>query len=283
MDVLFNIFSSRELALLIWIAAIIVIMSFNKELRHSMRGILKAFFARKIVIIISALTLYVILSIVVLRSCGLWNINLLKDTAFWFFGFAMVTFFSINKAKNLGYFLRITKEAFKWTILIEFLVNFYTFHLATELILLPVIVFIAVTQAYSEVDKKHEEVNRVLKNFLTIIGLCYFCYALFKTITDYKRVFTLSNLYALILPPILTVLILPFFYLTAVYMQYEELFVRTDFMTRSIKASGKTRRAIFFAAKLNLQKIGTISKSLDKADIHHATDLNAYFRSLLQK
>jgi hypothetical protein len=71
MEKLLDILSTRELALLIWVAVIIIAMTFGKGMRQSLFGILKAFFAKQIATIFTLLTIYVLAAILLLQYLSL--------------------------------------------------------------------------------------------------------------------------------------------------------------------------------------------------------------------
>jgi hypothetical protein len=258
-------------------------MTFGTDIRKSMMGVIKALFARKIFLILLLMFFYVTGIVFILGKIGFWNTYLFKDTIFWFFSFAIVTFFNINKAEDHGFFKSLLRKCLKWTIFIEFLVNFYTFSLTTELIMFPIIVFAGLIQAFSQTDKKYESVTKLFKNILALIGTVYFIYALYKTIVDYNSLFTIQNLFSLLLPVILTFALLPFLYGLALYMKYETLFIRVQFMTNDKGKNSKLKRAIFNTAKLNLSKLKTIEKGLNKSDFYSSKDIPEYVRHLASK
>lgn len=275
-----DIFSTRELSLLIWLLVGLTAMMFGKDLRKSLVGILKLLFGKQIGTILLLLTVYVTVTLFLLNKIGTWDFTLLKDTIFWFVSVALVLFFSINKAKDTHFFKDIVKESFKWTIALEFFVNFYTFGLLTELILMPTTLFLAMTLAYSQTDKKYEQVSKLLTNIFSIIGLTFFAYVTYKTFYNYQDFFTLHTLFSFLLPPILTVLLIPFLYLLALYMNYEVLFIRVDFMTNNSDKKQSLKREILLLANLNLNRLTSISKKLNKFDIYHSDNLKTYLRTL---
>jgi len=146
-------------------------MMFSKSIRKSLGEILRLLFGKQIGTILLLLTVYITAILFLLHKIGTWDFSLLKDTIFWYVSIALVLFFSINKAKDTLYFKYIVKESFKWTIALEFFVNFYTFSFLTELILMPTTLFLAMVLAYLQTDKKFEQVSKVLTNIFTIIGL----------------------------------------------------------------------------------------------------------------
>jgi hypothetical protein len=280
---LFDFLSTRELAVLIWVAVVIIIMTLTPSLRKPFGGVIRALFVRQILLAIFFLITYVAGLITILKYFSFWDVSLLKDTIFWFFGFAIMTFFNINKAKQNHFFKVLLVESLKWTVLIEFLINFYTFKLIVELIAFPLLVFVVLIQAFSQNNAEHAAVSNVIAKLLSIIGAVYFAYALYRTIAEYQQFFTVQSVYALLLPVVLTILVIPFLYLLAVYVQYEELFVRTRFMANDAKKRRALKHAIIFTAKINLDKINIIAQRINKFDLYHSSNIRDYIDELLHK
>ncbi len=75
-----NIFSNRELSVLLWTGLILIFVCRTKSVRISIIDVIKAFFAKK-VIIVFLLTIGVISIICWMLAKGnLWDYSLLKDT-----------------------------------------------------------------------------------------------------------------------------------------------------------------------------------------------------------
>lgn len=275
-----DIFSTRELSILVWISIFIITLTIGKSLRKSFMGVIKALFVKRFILIYLSLTAYIILVVLLLRLLNLWEISFLKDTIFWFFSFAIVTFLSLPKAEDINFFKNLLFESFKWTIFLEFLFNFYTFNIVAELIFLPIITFVALSQAIAESDKKNEQIGKLLGGFLSIVGSIYFFYALYKTISEYGSFFTSQNLKTLILPILLTISILPFFYFIALYMQYEEIFKRIIYLTNDNDERLKLKRVIFSTAKFDLFKLRIIKQKIKKFGLYHSADINTYLNSI---
>lgn len=281
MSNLTDIFSNREIALFFWIIVIIFISTLSKNTRDSMAGVIKILFSKRIISVFSLLTIYVGLIVFSLNSISLWNWSLFKDTVFWHFSFAVVTFFNITKVESFGFFKTILIDCFKWTIFIEFLVNFYTFNLMVEIILFPFVVFISLIYAFSQTDKKNEPASKFFYGILLLIGTTYLAYAIYKTVIDYQSVFNFQSFNSLILPILLTLMVLPFFYFLAVYMQYEVIYIRAQFFTNDEIKQKELKRQIFVSAKLNLNKIRLIGKNINKFDLYHSGDIKKYIKSIV--
>lgn len=276
-----SFFSTRELALLIWITLFVGAMSASTNLRQSMLDMLRSIFATKIGGILLIMIVYVGLVVCMLSGVGLFNYSLVKDLIFWFFSFAIVSFFTINKANTNSYFKGILIDCFRWTLFVEFLVNFYTFSFLAEVILLPILGLFFLVHAYAQTNKEHAATTNVLTNILSVIGWGYFFFALYKTITDYKALFSMPTLFSFLLPVLLTILLIPFLYLVAVYMSYELLFIRLERMDYREVTANKLKWEVFKVAGINLSNINLIDKGINKIDLYEARDVISYIRTLV--
>ena len=152
MQSFFEIFSNREIALFIWVIILILFLFSKKDTRHSLKGLVKAFFAKKLITLFVLMVLYVFGIVLILYKLTFWKGDLMKDTVFWFLSVASIMFFNINKVESKQYFKNHIYETIKWTIILEFVMNFYTFTLPTELFLLPFIILVSATKTFAEVS-----------------------------------------------------------------------------------------------------------------------------------
>lgn len=274
-----DIFSTREIALFIWIIVFVLLISLRQSVRKSIGGLFKALFSKHLFRVFLILTTYILLTLYLLNLIGLWDKSLTKDTTFWFFTVAMVTFFKVNEAKDFRFFKEIIIDSIKWIVVIEFLINFYTFGLWTELILVPIIVFISIIQAYSQTDKKYEPVEKLFRTIISIIGLMLLVYIIYETVVEFQKTFTIQNLKSLLHPVIMTFLFLPFAYMLALYMTYEVLFIRVDFLARDKKVARRIKRQIILTANLNIERLNRISKNLNIVDFT-SDDIKGFVRQI---
>ena len=279
---LFQIFSTREISLLFWTIIVLAIMLMSKGIRKLIIKALKILVGSSIGRVLLILVIYIEGVLFLLYSINLWSFSLLKDTLFWFFTVALVMSLTVNKAKDKAYFWKILKETFKWTIVLEFMLNLYTFSIWTELILLPILTFLVVTKTYAQTDNKYDQVKEVLFNVLALIGWTLIAIVLFKTFNNYQGFFSTKNLFAFLLPPSLTLFLLPFLYFLAVFINYELLFNRVDFVASDLKRKKELKREIILLANFNINRIAGITKKLNKFDVYHSKDLKSYVRTLLK-
>ncbi|MEA3493752.1 MAG: hypothetical protein U9R38_05140 [Candidatus Margulisiibacteriota bacterium] len=201
----------------------------------------------------------------------------MKDTILWGIGVAVVLLMNSNKAlRDEHHFRKLLLDNLKLILVLEFIVGFYAFSVLTEIVLVPLFVFVGIVSVVAEMKKEHSSVKRIMDSILAILGLLLILFALFSVFSNYQVLVTTVNLRSFLLPPLLTVVYLPFLYIFAIYMAYEELFVSLDFFLRRNKGIAKlAKRKILFLCRLNLgriirfskEKVQQLSVSKNEADV----------------
>lgn len=276
-----NSFSNREISILFWTTIIFSIFVFIS--RNEFLNVLKAFFHYKIILSIFAFLMYCMIVIFLLSKIDFWDFNLLKDSIVWFLTAGMIVLFNVNKINSKKYFINILNDNLKVILFLEFVVNFYTFDIITELIIIPIITCITILYEYSKYTMRkntsHIKVNGALKNLLSIVGITILIYISYKTISDYQVLFTKSNVKSFYLPIILSVLTLPFYYFLAIYMIYEEFFIRLNFMFNDKKIVWQIKKNIFLTAGFNINVLTGIKNRFEKSGIY-SQSIKSYIKSI---
>ncbi|MES2380033.1 MAG: hypothetical protein V4538_03265 [Bacteroidota bacterium] len=281
MQVLFQIFSTREISLFIWATLALMVMLFNASIREELFIIFKLLFGKKIGSVILLHACYTFCILLVLYKIEMWNSSFIKDTVFWFVFVGVILSVQIDKAKGNNFFKETVKESFKWSIMVEFLVNLYTFSLVTEIILVPILVLSSALITFSESVPKYEQVNKLLNKLVILISLLLIAIAVYKIFKDYQTVLSLNTAFSFLLPPILMVLHIPFLYLLALYMNYEELFIDIKYFTQDEDSKKRMKSSIFLIVNLNLNRLMMIRKKINKFDVYHSSDIKVYLRKLI--
>ncbi len=262
--------SNREMALLIWIVILLLWMLSSNSVRKSLSNVLKVFFVWKIVSLYAIFCLYASSLTWLSYKADFFDLGLLKDTIIWTLGTAVIMVAQSIKVTNWGYFREIVKDTLKWTIVLEFINSFYTFSLPVELVLLPVLTLIGLLIAYSEAFKDkltndQKKVAPLLRNVTSFIGIMILVFVFYKTVTQTGDLLTVSNLKSFLLPIFFTLLFMPFVYLTALFVGYENLWVRLNFLTNHRKGlTNQLKRTILKVANVNIIKLSNISKNIAK-------------------
>lgn len=169
-----------------------------------------------------------------------------------------------NKIDSTEYFKKVLIDAIKWTIAIEFIVNFFTFSLTKEIILVPILVFSAMMQAVASFKPEHKQVEKLFKFLLTGFGVIVFFFSLYKTIELHNKLFTIDNFKSFLLPIFMTITFLPFLYLFNLLIKYEELWVRLNFTIRNKTDRQRIKKQILLVANFNINLLENISKNIAK-------------------
>ena len=265
-SILINSFSNREIASLFWITVFFIFLLSKGEMRTIMGDFLKILFKKPISVILFLFLLYSILLIWIYRQLGFWSNNLEKDTILWVIGTALILAFNAVKAQDFSHFKEIIKDAFKWVIILEFIIGFYTFSLITELILIPFLTFIYFTISYIEVNSnKLSENAKIVPPFfnklLSYFGIFIFGFVFFKTVTQTNELFTLDNFKSFLLPLLFTISFIPFVYMIALYSVYEQLWSTLGYNITK-KQTKRLKRYILFVANFNINKLSRISENI---------------------
>jgi len=157
-----NLFTTRELAIIIWAAVFIIWALSQKNMRASIFSLFKVFFKRQIMIAFFSMFLYLAAIVYLFAQIQFWEIASLKDTFFWLLGTAFVLFMNLNRVQEDSlYFRKIVSDNLKLVMILIFIINFYTFNLLLELILVPLIFIIVIMNAVAEVKKEYLPVRKL--------------------------------------------------------------------------------------------------------------------------
>lgn len=261
--------STRELAVVIWITIYLIFGLFAKNIRRSIFEILSVLFAWKILVSLFIFFINTAFFVFILYKIAVWHISMLKDTIIWTLGFGLIALVNTNRATDSMYYKKVLIDTMKLTIVVEFIVNFFTFSLLKELILVPIIVLAAMMRAIASMDQKNKNVESFMKYLLSSISVFVFSISLYRTIQQYTDLFTFDNLKNLLLPIYLTITFLPFMYFFSLFIKYEDLWVRLKFIMPNKKHRNRIKYGILIAANLNIDKLTNISKNITNLDIGH--------------
>lgn len=257
-----DFFNTREKAVIIWLLIFLVWVLSQKNIRSSLCSVIKALFQRKILVLIMAMLFYTSLTVFILSKIGIWEVSLIKDTIIWVFGSAFVLLMNLNKAtQDEHHFKKIFFDNLKLILIIEFIINLYAFSLWIELILVPVLFVIIAMSAFVEMKKEYMSVKKVIDFILSAFIILLIVFALVKILGDYQAFASPENLRVFTLPPLLTFSYIPFLYLFALVIAYENLFVRFDiFLKKDQKLAKLAKQKVFALCHVNLGKLNRFSK-----------------------
>ena len=252
-----RILNNREISVAIWTAVFFAWALSLKDVRSSLGDVLRAFFKVKLCLPLFAFVLYAVGVAWLLARLHLWEWSVLKETLIWFFGTAIVLFFGVAQAVNDPKFFRKTvHHALKLTVLLEIIATNYVGSLPFELVLVPVLTVLSCTLIVAQTKDEFKAVAKLLSGMASFAGLCIMTYALwsaFQHLGDFKKPETLLQI---TVGPLLTLLVLPFIYLLALWIEYEGQFIRLGYwLGEKPELLSEAKRAVLKVCGLNLQRL----------------------------
>ena len=222
-----EIFNNREVATGIWLIVVIFFGVKHREIRKSCRQTLKSFCHWKIIVTFVIMALYIVLCVLLLGQLTLWNTSMLKDTVYWFLFSSFILCTNLMAGNDYANFFKKTVlSCFKVVVLMQFLINLYTFPLWGELIFIPVITLLAMMNVVAESKPEYEPAKKLFDGILSIIGLGLVIYLIHMTWLHYSELSVSELLLSVLLPILLTFLFFPFLYFAKLIANYEVFFAR---------------------------------------------------------
>lgn len=230
---LLQIFTTREIATLFWVAVFASWILTKKDVRLSVWECLKSLAVMWKFFFL--LFLYIAITLFVLSELSVWNIDFIKITIYWVFGWSVIAFVNSGKLhQEKGYLWKIFQDILNITVLIAFLVNFYTFPLWLELILVPFVTILGTFTFFAGTKDEYKIVHKYLSYVEVIFGVAILTFCLGKAFFDIRSIANLDTLNEILLPIYLSILLIPFLYAMSWYAQYEQSVIRRKFMRKGI-------------------------------------------------
>lgn len=232
--------NNRELATVLWASAVVVAIlvgcALNSNLRSSVGGVLRAVLTPVIVVPFVMMVVYCWGVVRLAIAFGFWNQDhLLTDTFFWFLTSAIVLFFNVADA-GPGFVRRKALQVFGATVLVEFLMNLFVMNLILEILLQPWVFLWMGIELVARNNPEQRPAVRAAGFFLSATGIGIASYRVIELVENWRSAFSLQTGLKFALPIWMTLGILPFIYLLALYVAYDKAL-------RYIKISATSARA----------------------------------------
>jgi len=253
-------FNNREIATIFWFTALLASILIKKRIRESVIKLLVAFFNIKIVIPLAAYMIYVSFVLIFLHHINYWDADLLKATIYWFiFAGVVILWKSTRNPVPINYWREKISEHFSIVVILTFIINFYTFTLAIEMILIPFLLLIIIAGSVAELNSNYASSEKVIKNIQAITGWTILIIAVFKTVQEIQNIDPVITIKQLLLPLVMTLAVIPFLYLISIYIIYDRLWSLTRFK-QSPEITRYMRKKIVQYGKLRLSRMRILSE-----------------------
>jgi hypothetical protein len=206
--------NAREVAALLWLLALFGYgwWKGGRDVTSSAGGVVRAFFQWKLQLLFLSAALYCAGVVLLAAWAGLWHTTAAKETAYWFLtGGVVLVGRAVSHAKpfDADFYWRLLRDALRFTILIEFLVNLYVFPFAVELFFVPFLLAFVLMQVVAASDPSFAPARKVIDGVLFVVGVALILYVTIEAATDLSSLFTRENGETLLVPLALTVAFVP--------------------------------------------------------------------------
>ena len=152
---------------------------YQERVRQSFIGVLKAFIEPKLLVYMASTSIYSALILFALFLVGYWEITFLKDTIFWFvFSGMFFVFRFVGHNESEATLPTIIKDNLKVIIVIQFLVNTYTFPFVVEIILTPILALVLLIDSVARTDERNLIVTKLTTPVIVSLVLMIIIFAI---------------------------------------------------------------------------------------------------------
>lgn len=239
-----DMLTTREVAVLFWLLVVLLVGFRSSNVRWSFANLLRSFFRWKIITTVAAMLLYICGVVMVLWRVNLWAPALLKDTLFWFIsGLGYIMRFVTRRGNDDKIIREMIRASIKSIVVLEFLLNTYTFSLLVELLLVPFVILLYLIKVTAEVEAQRENryvlTAKFINNVQAVVGCIIIASVIVRAVSDMENLTSLPVLRQIFLPALLTFMFIPFIYGTVLWSRLELLFVTTlgqnPYLTKGLK------------------------------------------------
>ncbi len=240
-------FSNRQIATVIWLLIGILPCLLNRNIRSSIGGVLKALLQPKLAILFGSTILSVGVLCWLLSTIGFWVRDQLPATCLWT---VLSGFFlggrTLSAEDDQGYFRRLFLDCLKITVVLEFLIVGYSFSLPTELVLVPVMTFLALSIEISRSKVELVSIRKLFEWIITAVVVFVVWKAVWSIWDRPDAFFTTKTGRNFLLPMLLTAGSIPFLYLLHCYSTIENARIQMDLKTFQSDELKRYARRRFF-------------------------------------
>lgn len=254
---IYDLFTTREKATIIWFGAFIMVSFINKKVRHSAIKLLKSMMHKIFIKIFMCLVGYVVVITLLFSKLIIWNNHYIKDIVIWtLFACLPALFASISQKVEDRYIRQLVIDNFKFMIFVELFINFYTFNIIVELITFPFLIFIYLMLYRSNNNEEYKSVNIFLTSILSIFGIIVLFISILNLFDDFSAFWNSDTLVSVLIPIVYTLIMIPFYWTFMIYIKYDSIFFRLKvYDCDNKKKYRRHKRKIINACGISMKKI----------------------------
>jgi hypothetical protein len=213
----FDFLNSREKAIVIWAVILVGFAAYKSDgLGSSLGAVLRSRFVTKLILLFGTATAYCAALVLAASKLGLWDTSAIKATIYWFFGTGVVLVGSAVTGRDDPDFLtKLVRRGVRFTLIVDFLVGFYVFPLAVELLIVPFILLFVGMQVVAENNATLAAAKGAIDAVLIALGFGLMLWVAIEAATNPHALLTRGSAEDLLLAPALTLGFVPYLQLVA--------------------------------------------------------------------
>lgn len=167
----------------------------------------------------------------------------------------MLTLAVTDAGKKDNFFRKRAVDTVKFGAFFEIFLNIKSFSLLGELLIQPIVAFLACARVLAAHDDKHAIIRKPLDVVLSLVTLGLLVYTVAFLVQDWSQVDKGKELRKLLMPVWLTLGVMPFAFVFALIAAYGQIFGRMKATTGLKRISLKTRLGVMLALRARLLDI----------------------------
>lgn len=236
--------NNRQWAFMFWLAVLAIWALSRRDVRSSMRLVLRAALSAKILIPLALLAAWVLGLLVIGSQIELWTASRVTDTALWFVTAGLVLFGRFDKVSKDRHFVRRTALAtVEISALVQVASEFFVLNLAVELVIQPFLALLAMISVVVAQQREHHQVRAVVDGVMACAGFGLLLYVSVSLINNWDSLDKGDFAQQLALPIWLTIGALPLIYVLGLFAAYELAFVRIDWKSKASRRARLLQKA----------------------------------------
>lgn len=256
-------FSTREIAFITVISTLALIVTLIVRPKKELLDSIKSLAVIKVLAPSITYITYILLIFFLGLQNGLWADNLFGTLFMWFISIGIASFLLAREAHKKNIFKEIICKPFGIMIGFTYLGGVYTFPIGIEIFCCVLYLLMIGIFSYWHSKNIYIKAKVILGILIFSLLSINFLYSLITFVENPNNDIAIIVGKAM-LPIIMTIAIIPFIYLFAVYMAYEDLFSMISYLSPE-DTKFITYLALISVCKLNFRKIRKFRKSGSKA------------------
>ena len=251
-----KLLNTREIAGLIWLSLAACYFLPRILLKSKLRALIRAFFNPPIIIAISTMFIWIGLELWVGSVLSIWELALTKPTLIWAIGSGGVLFFNCQSAGSKPHFFRQTMMGTVCVVVcVQYFMNLHSMSLLTELFLQGLVLIATLTIVVAGQRPEYRHAKSFLELLLGLVVLGLVAYSARQLYLEWHKTQLPQLVLEFGLPIWLTLGLLPYIYLLAAVLAYEQAFRLMNSFHPNRRAHWLTHASLLICFRLSVKQL----------------------------